>query len=212
MKRLEIGTKNGITIGIFVVAGKPVHDGHWKMIRRACACDEAIIITSSAGRDELPAGVMIDAWKAVLEPQFYKDFSNATLVISSESPLSIAVNKIRSLKDVVSQFFFFSDDEDAAGKYSIDKITGMVKDPLAMEKFVQVPVPRSQTVQISGVQVRDFLTNNDHESFNMFVPQTLSEEMKNKYWSILKAEHGQIKDSRQRKSILANLWENLERK
>ena len=212
MKRLEIGTKNGITIGIFVVAGKPVHDGHWKMIRRACACDEAIIITSSAGRDELPAGVMIDAWKAVLEPQFYKDFSNATLIISSESPLSIAVNKIRSLKDVVSQFFFFSDDEDAAGKYSIDKITGMVKDPLAMEKFVQVPVPRSQTVQISGVQVRDFLTNNDHESFNMFVPQTLSEEMKNKYWSILKAEHGQIKDSRQRKSILANLWENLERK
>lgn len=211
MKRFEIGTKSGITIGIFVVAGKPVHDGHWKMIRRATACDEAIIITSSAGRDELPAGVMIDAWKEVLEPQFHKDFSNATLIISSESPLSIAVNKIRSLKDVVSQFFFFSDDEDAAGKYSVDKIAGMVKDPSAMEKFVQVPVPRSQTVQISGTQVRNFLKNNDRESFDMFVPQTLSNEMKDKYWSILKNEHGQIKDSRQRKSILAHLWENLER-
>jgi len=213
MKRFEIGTQNGITIGIFVLAGKPVHDGHWKMIGRAAKeCDEAIIITSSAGRDELPAGVMIDAWKAVLEPQFYKDFPNATLIISSESPLSIAVHKIKSLKNVVSKFFFYTDDEDAVGKFSVDKIAAMVKDPLAMEKFVQVPIPRSQTIQISGTEVRNFLNDNDHESFNMFVPQTLSDSMKDKYWSILKAEYGQIKDSRQRKSILANLWENLERK
>jgi hypothetical protein len=213
MRRFELGTQSGISIGIFVVAGKPVHAGHWEVIKRAASeCDEAVIITSTAGRDELPAGVMIDAWKEVLEPQFHKDFPNATLIISSESPLSIAVNKIRELKNVVNKFVFYSDDEDAAGKYSRDKIAAMVKDPQAMEKFEQMPIPRSQTYQISGTQVRGFLKLNDRASFDMFVPQTLDGKMKDKYWSILKGEYGVIKDNRQRKSIITHLWENLERK
>ena len=211
MKRLEIGTQNGISIGIFVVAGKPVHVGHWQMIdlvRREC--DEALIITSTAGRDELPAGVMIDAWKAVLEPQFHSDFPNATLIISPESPLSLAVDKMRQLKDVVSKFVFYSDDEDARGKYAPAKMADNIRDPVVIEKFQQRPVPRSQTTQISGTVMRQFLAAGDRESFDRFVPQTLSQEMKDKYWKILKGEHGPIQDSRA--SILKVLFESIKRR
>lgn len=210
MKRLEIGTQSGISIGIFVVAGKPVHAGHWKMIELVSReCDEALIITSTSGRDELPAGVMIDAWKAVLEPQFHHDFSNATLIISPESPLSLAVDKMRQLKNVVSKFVFYSDDEDAAGKYSASKMADTLRDPVAIEKFQQRPVPRSETVAISGTRMRQFITAGDKQSFDEFVPQTLSQEMKDKYWKILKGEHGPIQDSRNRSHVLKALLESL---
>lgn len=210
MRRLEIGTRNGITIGIFVVAGKPVHEGHWQMIRRASSqCDEALIITSTAGRDELPAGVMIDAWKEVLEPQFHHDYPNATLIITSESPVEIACNKMRSLKNVVSSFVFYSDDEDARGKYVPAKIEAFLKDPVAFSKFVPMPVPRSETVQISGTKMREFIKQDDKESFEHFVPQTLSPEMKDKYWQIIKGTHGSIRDSRQR-NLLKVLFESMQ--
>jgi len=209
MKRLEIGIQNGISIGIFVVAGKPVHEGHWQMIGRAAKeCDEALIITSTAGRDELPPGVMIDAWKAVLEPQFHRDYPNATLIITSESPLHLAIDKMRQMKDVVSKFVFYSDDEDARGKYSKQKLTDMMRDPVAASKFQQMPVPRSETIQISGTRMRQFLAADDRASFDRYVPQTLNQEMKDRYWSILKGTYGDIQDSRQR-SLLKVLFESI---
>ena len=208
MKRLEIGTQNGISIGIFVVAGKPVHEGHWQMIGRAASqCDEALIITSTAGRDELPPGVMIDAWKAVLEPQFHRDYPNATLIITPDSPLQLAIDKMRQLKDVVSKFVFYSDDEDARGKYSKDKLVDMLRDPVAASKFEPMPVPRSETVQISGTRMREFLAMDDRDSFDRYVPQTLSQELKDKYWSILKGTYGDIQDSRKRSNALKVLFE-----
>ena len=212
MKRLEIGTQNGISIGIFVVAGKPVHEGHWQMIGRAAReCDEALIITSTSGRDELPPGVMIDAWKAVLEPQFHRDYPNATLIITPDSPLQLSIDKMRQLKDVVNKFVFYSDDVDARGKYAIDKLTDMLRDPTAAQKLQSMPVPRSETIQISGTKMREFLAADDRASFDRFVPQTLDSDMKDKYWSILKGTYGDIQDSRKRSSVLAKLFETIRR-
>jgi hypothetical protein len=208
MKRVEIGDRNGITVGIFVLAGKPVHDGHWKMIGRvASECDEALIITSIAGRDELPAGVMIDAWKSVLEPQFHKDFPNATLIISQESPLDIAVNKMRDLKGIVSRFIFYSDVEDAKVKYSPAKMRSTIKDPAVLEKFQQVAVPRSETTQISGTMMRGFIAAGDKSSFDSYVPKNLNQEMKNMYWGIVKGERGDIQDGR--RILLKSLLEHI---
>jgi hypothetical protein len=212
MRRLEIGTQSGISIGIFVVSGKPVHAGHWGMIDLASReCDEALIITSTSGRDELPPGVMIDAWKAVLEPQFHRDYPNATLIITPDSPLQLAVDKMRQLKDIVSKFVFYSDDEDARVKYAPGKMSDYIRDPAAFAKFQQRPVPRSETVQISGTRMRQFLADDDKRSFDDYVPQTLSQEMKDKYWSILMGEHGQIKDSHRRSSTLLALLEAVKR-
>lgn len=209
MKRLEIGDQNGISIGIFVVSGKPVHEGHWKMIGRAASeCDEALIITSTAGRDELPAGVMIDAWKAVLEPQFHRDYPNATLIITSESPLHLAIEKMRQLKHVVNKFVFYSDDEDAKDKYAKQKIIDMLRDPIAASKFEQMPVPRAETVQISGTMMRQFLNSDDRASFDRYAPQTLDQGMKDTYWGILKGTYGDIQDSR-RRSLLKVLFETV---
>lgn len=208
MKRLEVGDQSGISVGIFVVAGKPVHEGHWQMIGRAAReCDEALIITSTAGRDELPPGVMIDAWKAVLEPQFHLDYPNATLIITPDSPLQLAIDKMRQLKDVVSKFVFYSDDVDARGKYAHAKLVDMLRDPVAAEKLQSMPVPRSDTVQISGTQMREFLAADNRASFDRYVPQTLNSEMKDKYWSILKGQHGDIQDGK--KMLLRVLFESL---
>jgi len=197
MRRLAIGTQNGISVGIFVLAGKPVHEGHWQMIDRTRReCDEALIITSTAGRGEIPSGIMIDAWKAVLEPQFHRDYPNATLIITSESPLDIAVDKMKELKNVVSKFVFYSDEEDARVKYSPAKMAERIRDPEALAKLQQVGVPRTETVDISGTKMRQFIADDDKGAFDRYVPQSLSQEMKDKYWSIIKGQHGDIQDGR----------------
>ena len=197
MKRLEIGEKTGFTLGIFVVSGKPVHDGHWRVIDLATKeCDEVLVITSTAGRDELPAGVMIDAWRVVLEPQFHRDYPNATLLITSESPVTLAIDKMRELKNIVSSFVFYADDEDIRGKYSQERLAAAVKDPIVIEKLRPRAVPRIETAQISGTKMREFLKNDDRKSFDDFLPHTLSSEMKEKYWKILKNEYGKVQDSR----------------
>jgi len=211
MKRLEIGDRNGFTLGIFVVSGKPVHAGHWSVIELATKeCDEVLVLTSTSGRDELPPGVMIDAWRVVLEPQFHRDYPNATLVITPDSPLGLAVDKMRDLKNVVSSFVFYADDEDSASKYSREKLDAMIRDPIVVEKFRQRPVPRSETVSISGTRMREFLKNDDKESFEKFVPSTLSPEMKGQYWKILKNEYGRVQDSRNR-TVAQVLYEALKR-
>jgi hypothetical protein len=207
MKRLQLGDQTGISLGIFIVAGKPIHAGHWEMIKKASSeCDEALILTSASGRDEIKPGDMIDSWKAILEPQFHKDFSNATLIMTSDSPVQVAIGKMRQLKHVVDKFVFYSDDVDAAGKYEITKLRGMVKDPAMIEKLQQRAIPRSETVQVSGTDMRGFLIKDDKASFDKFCPPTLAQEMKDKYWSILKGAHGPIKDSRIR-SILRMMLE-----
>lgn len=207
MKRLEIGTRSGIKIGVFVLAGKPVHDGHWQMVKLASQeCDEVLVITSTAGRDELKPGVMTDAWKVVLEPQFHRDFPNATLIITSDSPVNLAVDKMRQLKDVTSEFAFYSDDEDARTKYSPPRLTGLLKDEALVAKVTPRPVPRSETVQISGTKMREFLTDEDRSAFDDHVPRTLSPALKDKYWSILKGEYGPIVDGKIN-GILGNILE-----
>jgi hypothetical protein len=86
-----------------------------------------------------------------------------------------------------------------------------VRDPVAFAKFQQRPVSRSETVQISGTRMRQFLAADDRQSFDQYVPHTLSQGMKDKYWSILKGEHGRIEDSRKRSSALAALLEAIRR-
>jgi len=211
MKRLEVGDKSGFTLGIFVVSGKPVHAGHWGVIELATReCDEVLVLTSTSGRDELPAGVMIDAWRVVLEPQFHLDYPNATLVITPDSPLGLAVDKMRELKNVVSSFIFYADDEDTSTKYSKEKLEAMIRDPIVIEKFRQRPVPRSETVSISGTKMREFLKDGDEDSFKKFIPATLAPEMKEKYWKILNNEYGKVQDSK-RHSISRILYEALKR-
>lgn len=186
MNRLEIGTKNGISLGIYILAGQPVHAGHWEVIRLATQeCDEVLVITSDTGRQELAPGVMIDAWHELLEPQFHRDYPNATLVISPVSPLRFAVDKMRMLKNVVNKFVFYADDKDAQERYTFEKMESFVKDPIAMQKYVPRPVPRSQTVPISGTQMREFLTSGDKSSFEKFLPPGMDQKQKDRYWLIL---------------------------
>jgi hypothetical protein len=153
---------------------------------------------------------MIDAWKVVLEPQFHRDYPNATLIITPESPLHFACDKMRELKNVVRSFVFYSDDVDARDKYARSKLDKMLWDPLAIEKLQVMPVPRSETIQVSGSEMRQFLKSDDRESFDRYVPQTLNQEMKDTYWSILKGTYGDIQDSKQR-NLLKVLFESMRR-
>ena len=209
------------SLGVYVVAGKPIHEGHWQMIGKASReCDKALIVTSVAGRDEMPAGVMVKVWKRVLFSQFEIDYPNARLIITDRPPFVIAAKEIIELKDDFNQFKFYSDDLEAE-KYSKD-IKRLLKDPEIISKFESRGVSRSETIQISGTKMREFLKLDDKDSFDAYVPRTLSQEMKDKYWSILKNPES-IQDSknimktlinecRKNKSLMSILYENIKKK
>jgi len=60
--------------------------------------------------------------------------------------------------------------------------------------------------------MRQFLAADDRAAFDRYVPQTLDQDMKDKYWSILKGTHGDIQDSRKRFNVLKVLFEAIRRR
>lgn len=209
------------SLGVYVVAGKPIHEGHWQMIGKASReCDKALIVTSVAGRDEMPAGVMVKVWKRVLFSQFEIDYPNARLIITDKSPFIIAIEEMKKAKDDFDKLIFYSDDNEAI-KYS-KSIPRLLDDPEVVSKFTLRGISRSETIQISGTKMREFLKLDDKDSFDAYVPRTLSQEMKDKYWSILKNPES-IQDSknimktlinecRKNKSLMSILYENIKKK
>jgi hypothetical protein len=209
------------TLGIYIVAGKPIHEGHWQMIGKASKeCDEALIVTSVTGRDEISAGVMVKVWKRVLISQFEIDYPNARLIIADKNPFVTAAQEIIKAKDDFDQFKFYSDDQEAT-KYSKD-ILRLLKNSEIASKFISMGIPRSETIQISGTKMREFLKFDDKDSFDKYAPRTLSQEMKDKYWSILKNPES-IQDSknimkalvnerRKNKSLASILYEEVKKK
>ena len=190
------------SLGVYVVAGKPIHEGHWQMIGKASKeCDEALIVTSVAGRDEMQAGVMVKAWKRVLFSQFEIDYPNARLIITDKSPFIIAIEEMKKAKDDFDKLIFYSDDNDAI-KYS-KSIPRLLEDPEIVSKFTLRGVSRSETIQISGTKMRELLKLDDKESFDAYAPQTLSQAMKDEYWRILKNPES-IQDSRNVIKMLVN--------
>jgi len=209
------------TLGVYVVAGKPIHEGHWQMIEKASReCDEALIVTSVAGRDEMQAGVMVKAWKRVLFSQFEIDYPNARLIITDKSPFIIAIEEMKKAKDDFDKLIFYSDDNEAI-KYS-KNIPRLLGDPEIVSKFTLRGISRSETIQISGTKMREFLKLDDKDSFDAYAPRTLSQKMKDKYWSILKNPESiqdsknvmkmLVNESRKKKSLTSILYEEVKKK
>lgn len=188
-QRLFIGS-NSKTLGIVPMAGKPVHDGHWKLIEIAAKeNDRVLVFVSEKGRikkGEFPieGEQMIEVWNNILR-KYLPDNVSIKFVDSPVSHVRYALLDLESdAKDspVVS---IYSDTEDIQN-YDLNELSIKYPNLGNMGKIKLRGVERSSTVDVSGTKMREFLLNDDKSSFISYLPSPLSSSDKEAIWNIFK--------------------------
>ena len=168
-------------LGLYVVAGKPVHLGHWKVIDKISKENENVILfISTSDRDKISGKDMFEIWLDYLIPILPKNVH----CIFSDTPMQELMHLIdfcNSHKNLLylELITVYADD--------IDILSLKNNDRLAKDFIKFIGIKRQDTVDISGTLMRQFLDNNVKESFLNYLPP-VGLEHKYKIWNKLKNE------------------------
>lgn len=170
------------TIGLLGMSGKPVHEGHWKLIEYASKnCDTLKLFVSTADRKRkgeiaIKGNTMQFIWNTILRNHLPE---NCELTMS-KMPIKDVADYIMSAHD--ENIYIFSGEDDIE-KYKT--FPNYLNDDCTLEVK---PVNRNDsnlTVNVSGTRMREFLANDDYESFISYLPDCLSDKEKEEYWELL---------------------------
>jgi len=190
-KRELLGTENK-TLGLIPIAGKPLHIGHWKLIELAAKQNDAVVIyTSSSDRvrkGEFPikGDDFVRFWTDFFIPVLPKNVK----VKFVDSPVRSVMHELGWFEQTLSQdnadvpvVNLYSDSEDIESNFK-DEDLKKYPNLLALDKIKKVGVKRTDTVNVSGTKMREFLTNGDKEEFFKYLPP-LSNSAKESIWQTL---------------------------
>jgi len=187
-KKLDLAKVNSKSVALFPMAGRPIHAGHWAVIEKMAKDNDSVIVFASTkdrvkGSDFTITGAqMQDVWIDILKKYLPK---NVTLKYSN-----LPVNDIRrelkyydsNISKKTPTLSVYSDTEDIK-KWEVD-IKKLAPNLVNRKLAKTVGIPRTSTVNISGTEMRQFLSKNDKESFIKYLPKISSADKEN-YWSIL---------------------------
>lgn len=170
-------------LSIYPISAKPFHNGHYKMICKACKeADYGIIIISLSDRkreNEFPilGSQMAEIWKDHLTkimPQ------NAKLVfVNKESPVRRAYEILGHAENTDysdNVYNIFGDPEDISTRFGLEALEKYYPRLSARHMIQTTPCPREDIEDISGTRMREFLSNNDKESFAKYLPSDIDSE------------------------------------
>ena len=182
----------GKTLGLIPIAGKPLHIGHWKLIEKAAnENDRVIVYTSSSDRikkGEFPikGDDFVKLWSDVFIPSLPKNVK----VKFVDSPVRAVMHELGWLEQRLTQdaadmptINLYSDKDDVEINFK-DEDLKKYPELLAANKIKKVGVERTATVNVSGTKMREFLMNNDKESFLKNLPP-VSNKDKEEIWNTL---------------------------
>lgn len=180
------------TIALIPIAGKPLHLGHWKLIEKAAAeNDNVVVYTSSSDRlrkGEFPiyGDDFIQIWSDILIPALPKNVK----VRFVDSPIRSVLHELGWFEQRLTQdaagvpiVNLYSDKDDIETNF---KDEDLKKYPALLNagKIKKIGVERTSTVNISGTKMREFLQNNDKASFIKNLPPVGAKD-KEEIWNIL---------------------------
>ena len=195
--RLMVGKRDAIgvgtkTIGLIPIAGKPLHIGHWKLIERAAAeCDRVIVYTTSKDRAEkgqvpISGADFVYFWHDFFIPALPKNVK----VRFVDSPVRAVLHELSwfeqsATKDSedVPTVKLYSDVSDVDANFP-DADLGKFPTLKSTDKIQKVGVERSSTVNISGTKMREFLQSGDMASFIKNLPP-IPQNQKKEIWTTL---------------------------
>lgn len=174
------------------IAGKPLHIGHWKLIEKAAEDNDNVIVYTSASdrkrKGEFPifGSDLITIWTDIFIPALPRNVK----VKFVDTPRGSAVHELAWFEQQYTQdnidvpnINLYSDIEDIDKNF---KDEDLQKYPALMRagKINKIGVERTSTVNISGTEMREFLKNNDKESFMEFLPP-VDDGKKEEIWNTL---------------------------
>ncbi len=164
------------------MAAKPWHIGHQKLVELACSeCDDVHLYVSSSDRirtGEFPihAKVMQKIWNKAIKSTLP---SNVTSVEFVSNPVSAVYKRLgeandKPLDDIV---IIYSDPIDMNRNFP-EKNFKKYAENLLMYGLVEArSVSRSETVNVSGTQMRLWLMNGDKENFIAHLPTSFDGDL-----------------------------------
>lgn len=171
-------------IALEAMSTKPLHAGHYGLIMIAVKeCDEVHLYVSTSDRarpGEIPilGSDMLKIWKQYIEPTLP---SNVRVTYGG-SPIG---NIYKELGDAdkahdKDTYVLYSDPEDMEVNFS----DATLKKYCPNLKTVKRPVQRTETVNVSGTKMRQFIEKGDMKSFIKNMPKNVDARA---IWDILKA-------------------------
>ena len=184
----EVCEIKGKTIGLIPMAGCPVHAGHWCLIKNACNENETVYLFVSVkgrgeGRKRIEPGRMLRVWKDLLIPKL----PNNVIVRFVDSPMSAAHQFVKNTsttrKDL--QFAFYGDASDVHERWSEEKLQKLYPTLYPTGAVIARDFYRSETVDVSGTQMRQWLSEGSTKLFTSHLPNIFSDDERMQYISIL---------------------------
>lgn len=174
-------TNKASSIGVFVMAGKPVHLGHWKMIKRAAYENEKLLlVVSTCDRVEVHGHTMFRVWKELLIDELPK---NVVLRFSS-SPYLDAIHELKALAtDTDARLAVYGDPHDIEKSWNPEVIRKKLPN-LADSRLWVFPISRESVVEISGTEMRKHIRDRNREEFVKNLPP-VTDDKKQRYWDIV---------------------------
>jgi len=176
-------------IGILPLSGKPVHDGHWKLINKISDENDCCILLVSI-KDRIKKGEfpiygdnMFEIWRDIL----YKKLPKNVIFKIVDSPFSSVIKEIDLFENIKKNYYIniYSDVDDIK-RFDMNNIRNRFSRLSSNIKLCGVS--RNNTVNISGTKMREFLRNNDKNNFISYLPSPLSLKEKSYVYKLLSKE------------------------
>lgn len=160
-------------IGLVPISGKPVHAGHWGLIEFASrANDEVFLYVSTSDRARKGEKVIRGAdmaliWKNYLEPELPTNVK----VTYGGSPIGNLYKDLIAADEAGNPniYTIYSDEEDIQ-QYTDTALQKYAPILFENQQILRQGIKRSQTVDISGTKMRNFLEFDDEERFIAALP------------------------------------------
>ena len=171
-------------IALVPMAAKPYHAGHDGLVRIASnENDEVHLFVSTSDRKrpgELPilGSTMQQIWVNFIEPTLPQN----VIVYYGGTPVSKVYKELENAESSGSkdEYTVYSDVEDIL-KYSDEKLEKSAPIMFSNGQIMTRGISRSETVQVSGTQMRKFLKDGDEESFILLLPSEVQRHGKSIY-------------------------------
>lgn len=172
------------------MSGKPVHAGHWGLIELASSENDSVQLFVSLGDRVRPGEVVVKGsdmariWREQLEPNLPKNVTVGYVT----APVQGVIKVIGDARQAASTdtFTIYADPHDLATIYTESLLSKYGGDLHTNGQIILRAVPRSETVDVSGTQMRAFISNGDKAAFIMNLPACVDGPV---VWDILSNSH-----------------------
>lgn len=163
-------------IGLVPMAAKPYHAGHDRLVRIAASeNDEVHLFISTSDRKrpgELPilGSTMHQIWRDFIEPTLPPN----VLIYYGGVPVTKVYEEIQNAETSGSdnEYSIYSDEEDIL-KFSDEKLARFAPVLFSNNQISKRGISRTETVPISGTEMRSFLKTGDKKKFISLLPQQI---------------------------------------